>query len=133
MLTGDGAGIMRFRYTQLFDATYQVESNAILSRYDSSTVVNVTAMLLDPLSSAGFVAMNLQSPDSIEPSTIYKFDLLDLQVYGSVRFQKVVSTYEIVTALSKDDVSRILFATVPLELQINVVPLNLYAVTKVYP
>jgi hypothetical protein len=133
MLTADGAGVMRFRYTQLFDATYRVESNAILSRYDGSTVVNVTAMLLDPLSSAGFVAMNLQSPDSTEPSTIYKFDLLDLQVYGSVRFQKVVNNYEIVTSLSKDDVARILFATVPLELQINVVPLNLYAVTKVYP
>lgn len=127
-----GAGVVRLRYTQLFSGG-RIESNAILDNYDYSTVINVTAMLLDPLGSAGFVAMNVKSPDTDEPSTIYKFDLLDLQVYGSVRFQKVVTSLEIVTGLSKDDDARILFATVPLAGQINVVPLNLYAVTKVFP
>ena len=54
-------------------------------------------------------------------------------MYGSVRFQKVVDTYEIVTGLTRSDSARMLFATVPLQLQLNVVPLNLYAVTKVFP
>ena len=127
-----GIGLLRFRYTTLF-AGGRVEANIMLDKYVASTIFNVTAMLLDPLGGAGFVAINSKSSQSTDPSTIYKFDLLDLQLYGTVRFQKVVDTYEIVASLTKNDESRMLYASIPLTTQVNVVPLSLYAVTKLYP
>jgi len=133
MSMGQGVSLLRFRYTQLYMPGVAVETNSIYDRYDPSHVFNVTAMVVEPIANAGFVAINYQSPNTTEPSTIFKFDLLDLSVYGSVVFLKILDSYEIVTSLVPDGESRMLFATVPLSTQINVVPLNLYAVTRVFP
>lgn len=134
VLTNDGAGILRFRFTQIdIGVIPSVDSALVMSDYTNVTV-NVTAMLLDTVGGAGYAAMNLYSPATgMQPSTIYRFSLVTLSVYGSVSFQKVVDAYEIVTSLSADFTTRTLYATVPLNQQVSIVPLNLFAVTALYP
>ena len=127
--TKTGASLARFRYTQLGNPNVQVEYSVVRDSVPLQNVVNITAIALDPLSHSGFVAMNADG----EATTLYKFDMVTLSVYGNVRFQRSGPIYEIVTSLSRDDVNRQLLASIPLDFQLQIVPLNLYAVTRVFP
>ena len=129
MQTNTGVGLARFRYTQLGDTSVGVEYSVIRDSVPTGSVVNITAIILDPVSHAGFLAVNAAG----EPTTLFKFDMITLEVYGNVRFQRVGAIYEIVTSLSRDDATRTLYASIPLEYQHSIIPLNLYAVTRVFP
>ena len=131
VLTNSGAGIIRFRYTALM-TNVAVEFSIILSSY-TNTSFNVTALTLDTYGAAGYVAINLANSDGAQPSVIYRFSLVTLAVSGTVSFQKVVDAYEVVTAIVGDQTTRTLYAVIPLSQQISVVPLNLFAVTSIFP
>lgn len=104
--------------------------NTIMDLIPNEVVINVTAMIVDEISDAGFVAIN----KGLEPTVIYKFTLAELSVYGSVQFQKIdTNTREIVAGLYKDVVTRRLYALVPTDLQVSIIPMNLYAVIRFYP
>lgn len=132
VLTNSGAGIVRFRYTAISTGNVAVEFSVILSSY-TNTTFNVTALTLDTYGAAGYVAINLANLDGAQPSVIYRFSLVTLAVSGTVSFQKVVDAYEVVTAIIPDRSTRTLFAVIPLAQQISVVPLNLFAVTNIFP
>jgi hypothetical protein len=133
VLTNSGAGIIQMRLTQLNSGNMVISSGMVISNFQN-VIVNVTAMYLDSFGGAGYIALNLYSPSTgPQPSTIYRFSLITMQVYGSVAFQTVVSDNEIVTGFVVDPATRTLYASVPLNLQVSIVPLSLYAVTALFP
>eukprot|EP00658_Telonema_sp_P-2_P040640 TRINITY_DN29058_c0_g2_i1.p1 TRINITY_DN29058_c0_g2~~TRINITY_DN29058_c0_g2_i1.p1 ORF type:complete len:566 (+),score=109.53 TRINITY_DN29058_c0_g2_i1:487-2184(+) len=129
ILTTTGVAIAKF----CLNDTTTAKSSRLLDGYASSSIFNVTAAVLDKYGNAAFIAINYATSTLTEPTTVYKVSLDTLGSYGSVRFQQLGTINEIVTALQPNNATRALFATVPMSFQVSIVPLNMYAVTRVFP
>ena len=128
VLTSAGVVLVKF----CLDST-TVVSGRLLDGYDTTAVFNVTAAVLDEYSNAFFLAINYATSTIVEPTTVYRISLTTLTSSGSVRFQQLGTVNEVVVALQPNNATRALFATVPMSFQMSVVPLNMYAVTRVFP